>query len=169
MESKVHETESSSHLSDSSNRGSLGSISTISRRFSRLSLRNSDTRSSSSEQETGPIGLNTLYVPPNGDAIADLIFVHGLGGGSRSTWTASNDPSLYWPQEWLPADHDFQQVRIHSFGYSSKWNKESILDVHDFANALLLSILNCPCIPSENRVSFVLMFTFFYFSFSPVW
>src|SRR5437764_1420197 len=66
----------------------------------------------------GPFGLNTL-VEPSESAIADFVFVHGLGGGSRSTWTKSGDPSLYWPQEWLPEDPAFRSVRIHSFGYNS--------------------------------------------------
>ncbi|KAJ5519087.1 hypothetical protein N7453_001509 [Penicillium expansum] len=90
-------------------------------------------------------------MPLWGSANADLIFVHGLGGGSRSTWTKSGDPSLYWPKEWLPNDDAFQNVRIHSFGYDSNWDKESILGIHDFANALLGSIFDCPRIPRDTR------------------
>lgn len=51
-------------------------------------------------------------------------------------------------------DDDFQHVRIHSFGYNSNWDKESILSINDFANVLLGSILDCPSIPPENRVRF---------------
>ena len=100
----------------------------------------------------GSYGLITLYEPPD-SAIVDLIFVHGLGGGSRSTWTKSGDPSLYWPQEWLPNDFGFRDVRIHSFGYNSNWTKESTLNLHDFAKSLLGSIQDCPLIPGLSNVS----------------
>lgn len=106
----------------------------------------------------GPFGLNTLFCPAH-DAIADMVFVHGLGGGSRSTWTKSSDPELYWPQVWLPQDEAFHQVRIHSFGFDSNWDKESILNIHDFAKALLASIQDCPSIPAGSTVS---IFSFYW-------
>ena len=99
----------------------------------------------------GPLGLATLFDPIN-LAIADLVFVHGLGGGSRSTWTKSDSPSLYWPKEWLPQDHDFQDVRVHTFGYNSDWGNESILNIHDFAKALLGSLSDCPTMPRNSDV-----------------
>lgn len=108
--------------------------------------------SESSADLKGPFGLTTLYEPANA-VTADLVFVHGLGGGSRSTWTRSDDPSLYWPQRWLPQDPDFQDVRIHSFGYDSSWDKESTLNLHDFAKSLLGSIHDCPAISSDSNVS----------------
>ncbi|KAL3419495.1 hypothetical protein PVAG01_09717 [Phlyctema vagabunda] len=98
------------------------------------------------QDEKGPFGLNTLSVPAQ-DVIADLIFVHGLGGGSRSTWTKGNDPLLYWPEKWLPKDDGFRDVRIHSFGYDSNWGKESVLNIHDFAKSLLSCVQDCPLIP----------------------
>ena len=99
----------------------------------------------------GPLGLTTLYQPQN-STVADLVFVHGLGGGSRSTWTKSGDPPVYWIQEWLPIDPGFQDVRIHSFGYTSDWTKESVLNLHDFAKSLLGSIQDCPSIPRSPAV-----------------
>jgi hypothetical protein len=99
----------------------------------------------------GPLGLNTVYDPP-GPAVADLIFVHGLRGGSRSTWTKSSDPSLYWPKEWLPKDAGFQDVRIHSFGYDSHWERESTLNIYDFAQSLLGCIHDCPAMPQHLKV-----------------
>lgn len=110
----------------------------------------------------GPLGLNTLYQPRT-SAVADVVFVHGLGGGSRSTWTKSDDPSLYWIQEWLPNDPGFQDVRIHSFGYNSNWSKESILNLHDFAKSLLGSIQDCPAIP---RARMYVLLSFFYPTFT---
>ena len=113
-----------------------------------------DAAGHTSEDGKGPYGLNTLFDPEN-PAIADFVFVHGLGGGSKSTWTKSNDPSLYWPKEWLPQDPTFQEVRVHSFGYNSNWGGESILNVHDFAKALLGSMQDCPLIPRKTNVSFM--------------
>ena len=100
----------------------------------------------------GPFGLNTIFCPTE-NAIVDLVFVHGLGGGSRSTWTKSANPELYWPQTWLPKDDSFRSTRIHSFGYDSNWDKESTLNIHDFAKALLGSIHDCPSIPVGSTVS----------------
>jgi hypothetical protein len=99
----------------------------------------------------GPFGLTTLFEPMV-PVTADLVFVHGLGGGSRSTWTKSGDPSLYWPQKWLPLDAAFGDVRVHSFGYNSNWDKESTLNIHDFAKSLLGSIQDCPAIRSDASV-----------------
>ena len=102
----------------------------------------------------GPFGLTTLY-DPKYTAVVDLVFVHGLGGGSRSTWTKSDEPSLYWPQEWLPKDPGFVDVRIHAFGYNANWSKESTLGLHDFAKSLLGSIHDSPLIPRASDVSVI--------------
>ena len=119
--------------------------------FGRSHLRSVGGGRNPSEDVKGPFGLNTLS-NPLGDAIADLVFVHGLGGGSRSTWTKSSNSKLYWPQTWLPEDPGFKEVRIHSFGYHSNWAKESILNIHDFAKSLLGSIQDCPAIPRGSNV-----------------
>lgn len=73
------------------------------------------------------------------EPLVDLIFVHGLGGGSRKTWSKTSDPYHYWPREWLPRDPAFQNVRIYSFGYAADWSerKNSVLEINDFANSLL--------------------------------
>jgi hypothetical protein len=109
----------------------------------------------SDSKNKGPLGLNTVYNPPL-PAIADLIFVHGLNGGSRSSWSKNDDSSLFWPKEWLPTDPKFEDVRIHSFGYNSKLGgllgNDSILNINDFANSLLGAICDCPFIPSDSDV-----------------
>lgn len=103
------------------------------------------------EDTKGPLGLSTIYVPLQ-SVVADLIFVHGLGGGSFKTWTKDANPALFWPQAWLPEDGDFRDVRIHTFGYDSDWDKGSILNVHDFAKSLLEWIMSCPDIPLDTEV-----------------
>jgi hypothetical protein len=133
-------------LERSKTNASVSSRSFFSRTLTRL-----DGGSDSSEDLKGPFGLTTLF-DPSTSAIVDLVFVHGLGGGSRSTWTKSGNPCLYWPQEWLPKDVGFRDVRVHTFGYNSNWDKESTLNIHDFAKSLLGSIHDCPLIPRDSNV-----------------
>ena len=123
--------------------------------FSRTSARR-DEIAETSQTVKGPLGLNTLYVPADITA-ADLVFVHGLGGGSRSTWTKNGEPSLYWPKEWLPNDPGFRDVRIHSFGYDSNWEKESSLNIHDFSKSLLASIHDCPSMSQTSDVRTIIL------------
>ncbi|KAK4235181.1 hypothetical protein C8A03DRAFT_46637 [Achaetomium macrosporum] len=101
----------------------------------------------SSDDEKGPLGLTTVYEPePPTSPVADIVFIHGLGGGSRKTWSYSPEPRHYWPQAWLPADNDFQDVRIHTFGYKADWGerRQSILNIHSFGESLLGALRNHP-------------------------
>ncbi|KAK5990317.1 Protein SERAC1-like protein [Cladobotryum mycophilum] len=96
----------------------------------------------------GPLGLNTLYDPPDGTALVEIIFVHGLGGGSQRTWTNSRIEGGFWPQSWLPDDPEFECARIHSFGYDADWRDRSlsVLSIQDFARNLLTEMRNHPSI-----------------------
>ena len=99
----------------------------------------------------GPLGLTTVHWPMEG-VIADVVFIHGLGGGSRKTWSKNEDPALFWPREWLSQDLGFQDVRIHTFGYDSDWKKESILNIHDFAKSLLEWMRDAPVMQQDPQV-----------------
>lgn len=102
----------------------------------------------------GPLGITTLYDPgPDQTTVADIVFVHGLNGGSQSTWSKGNNPSLFWPQAWLPLDDGFQDARIHTFGYSSGIGNSSILNVRDFARSLLGAIKDSPMMNRGETVS----------------
>ncbi|KAI0839441.1 NACHT and WD domain protein [Hypoxylon sp. FL0890] len=92
----------------------------------------------------GPTGLKVLHSSP--EPLVDLIFVHGLRGGSIKTWRKGNDPRMFWPQLWLPMEPGLRNVSIHSFGYDSDWasTKSSILNVHDFGQSLLEEMRNSP-------------------------
>lgn len=81
------------------------------------------------EDVKGPLELNLLYSPATPDI--DFIFVHGLGGSSRKTWSKSPLESHFWPKEWLPKEPAFEGVRIHSYGYDSQYwkGKEDCLNV----------------------------------------
>jgi hypothetical protein len=135
------------------------SISSVARRASEAfkGSRATTTRTENepeSPDRIGPLGLTTVY-RPDADAVADIIFVHGLGGGSRKTWTKNSDPALFWPEQWLPQDPEFRNIRIHTFGYDSDWNKPSVLGIRDFATNLLQWITDLPEIASDTEVRFV--------------
>jgi triacylglycerol esterase/lipase EstA (alpha/beta hydrolase family) len=71
--------------------------------------------------------------------LVDFVFVHGLGGGSRKTWSKTPSDVHFWPKRWLPKDPDFANVRIWSFGYDSIYakKKSDVLNIDDFGRALL--------------------------------
>ncbi|GAW22654.1 hypothetical protein ANO14919_121960 [Xylariales sp. No.14919] len=108
----------------------------------------SDSTKNGQEAPKGPLGLTTLF-EPDVQAVADLIFVHGLNGGSRSTWSKVSD-GAFWPQDWLSSDDAFHDVRIHTFGYSSGLNRESVLNIQDFASNLLACVHHCPVVASNT-------------------
>ncbi|RPA84497.1 hypothetical protein BJ508DRAFT_30858 [Ascobolus immersus RN42] len=62
-----------------------------------------------------PDGLTCVY-DVEGKIDADIVFVHGLGGGSFRTWSLPNDDRLFWPNRFLPVD--LPNVRLHTFGYT---------------------------------------------------
>ena len=100
----------------------------------------------------GALGLHTSY--SSSEPLIDYVFVHGLGGGSRKTWSESEDPASFWPQEWLSKDPAFRNARVHNFGYNADWidRKENILNIHDFGQSLLDSLRNSPSLRSDEEV-----------------
>ncbi|KAK8204674.1 hypothetical protein IWZ01DRAFT_485506 [Phyllosticta capitalensis] len=95
-----------------------------------------------------PVGISTVYVPPEGiKTVADVCFVHGLGGHREETWTctgsqknsstfqkclrklktgtstpaneteASDQHNVFWPKDLLR--QDLENVRIMMWGYDS--------------------------------------------------
>ena len=107
--------------------------------------------SESSDEVRGPLGLNLLHEPP--EPLIDFIFVHGLRGGSRKTWSKTDNPGHFWPKTWLPTEPRFKNVRIYSFGYNSDWGerKGTTITIHDFGQALLGDIQNTPCLGGKGR------------------
>ncbi|KAK4444616.1 hypothetical protein QBC34DRAFT_182549 [Podospora aff. communis PSN243] len=126
---------------------------TLSRVFSSLTIKS--PKNESPEDVRGPLGLGLLF--DSAQPMADLVFVHGLGGGSRKTWDKNNDPQLFWPREWLSRDPEFKHVRVHTFGYPADWTdrQESILDISDFANQLLSQLQASPTIRRGKPVPLV--------------
>ena len=139
----------------SERRDSSASSTSGSRSFFSKSFTGRSVSGETSKDSKGPLGLNTLYEPLSASDVIDLVFVHGLRGGSQSTWAKSNDATLFWPKEWLPTDESFRNTRIHSFGYDSNWEKGSTLRIQDFSRALLGAIADCPTIPRGTNVGLV--------------
>lgn len=48
-------------------------------------------------------------------------------------------------------DDAFEDVRIHTFGYSSGISRESALNVHDFARSLLAAVHDSPVISPRRK------------------
>jgi pimeloyl-ACP methyl ester carboxylesterase len=136
---------------------SKSSTSSLERALKRLSISTQQTDIDAPVDVVGSLGLTLLFQPS--DPLIDFIFVHGLGGGSRKTWALSKEPLHYWPQEWLPRDPPFKNVRIHTFGYASKWAeiKSSALNVHDFAKSLVAAIQDSPHMGTGQRTPLVLI------------
>ena len=69
----------------------------------------------------------------------DVIFVHGLGGSARGTWTHP-DTNEFWPQ-WLLRREHMKNVRIYTFGYDSAWENlwaaRNYLGIQEFAHQLI--------------------------------
>ncbi|KAK3941413.1 hypothetical protein QBC46DRAFT_258764 [Diplogelasinospora grovesii] len=105
----------------------------------------------------GPIGLRLLHA--SAEPLIDLIFVHGLRGGSIKTWRKGNDPRSFWPQFWLPAEPGFENVNIHSFGYDSDWasSDPSVLNLHDFGRSLLAEMRNSPFMRDKEERPIILI------------
>jgi WD40 repeat protein/pimeloyl-ACP methyl ester carboxylesterase len=136
---------------------SKSSTNSLEEALRRLSISTQQTDIDAPADVVGRLGLTLLFQPS--EPLIDFIFVHGLGGGSRKTWAFSKEPLHYWPQQWLPRDPSFKNVRIHTFGYASKWAeiKSSALNVHDFAKSLVAAIQDSPHMGIGQRTPIVLI------------
>jgi hypothetical protein len=88
------------------------------------------------------LGLHVVHQPSCAPSL-DIIFVHGLGGASRKTWSKFQDPNLFWPGQWLPQEPEICQARIFSFGYNASFRHggpNNISNIGDFAKDLLFEM-----------------------------
>ncbi|KAI1109210.1 NACHT and WD domain protein [Nemania sp. NC0429] len=125
------------------------------RRFPlRWSQRRQDSRQTDAKD---PFGLRLLHASPQ--PLIDIIFVHGLRGGSSKTWRKGDDPRLFWPQYWLPMEPDMCNASIHSFGYDSDWGSlnPSALNVHDFGQTLYEELRSSPYLRQNTDAPIILI------------
>ncbi|KAL1988851.1 hypothetical protein VTN96DRAFT_7735 [Rasamsonia emersonii] len=95
--------------------------------------------SPSPQPKATTLGLHVIHRPAAA-APVDIIFVHGLGGDSRKTWSRNHDPNFFWPELWLPLDPDIGKCRILTFGYNASFGvgaSRSTNNITDFAKELL--------------------------------
>jgi hypothetical protein len=108
-----------------------------------IELRNSESHAQNANAaEAGPLGLNVVHVPQGGRHKADIVFVHGLGGTSRNTWSKHRREELFWPLHFLSQEPDVGQARILTFGYNSNFSRRGSISVSilDFAKDLLFDL-----------------------------
>jgi hypothetical protein len=98
------------------------------------------------------LGLTLIHTCP--EPLVDLIFVHGLGGTSRKTWSWQRDPQNFWPA-WLGRDAELCKSRIFTFGYNANFSgQHTPLNILDFAKDLLFRMKthSSAQIPSSRSV-----------------
>jgi hypothetical protein len=86
-------------------------------------------------------GLHEIANVSNEHAVADVVFVHGLDGGSHSTWQ-NKKTGFFWPSF---LGNDFPQCRVWTLGYAStitEWFGSHGMAIEDRAENLLNKLLN---------------------------
>lgn len=84
-------------------------------------------------------GLHTLSKPlsfSQAESVyaVDIVFVHGLNGHWKRTWTHKN--GTFWPRDLLP--YALPGARVFSYGYPSGiFANKSVAGLRDFAKHLL--------------------------------
>ena len=89
-----------------------------------------------------PQGLTVLH-EPEGELLADLVFVHSLGGGSVRSWSDDGRHGTFWPEDWLAREDLIRSARISTYGYSSQImtsDADRLLDFSDIAKDLLAKL-----------------------------
>jgi pimeloyl-ACP methyl ester carboxylesterase len=86
-------------------------------------------------------GLSAVVNCESASRACDVVFVHGLGGGSYSTWTDGSDEQRFWPS-WIGAD--FPNAGVWTLGYRadvSAWTSES-MPIADRGTSILETLSN---------------------------
>ncbi|MCJ1394795.1 Serine active site containing protein 1 [Xylographa bjoerkii] len=64
-----------------------------------------------------PIGLTEVF-SPSVQASVDVVFVHGIFGHPKDTWTC-DDADIFWPAELLPPILEDESTRVLTYGYDA--------------------------------------------------
>ena len=83
-------------------------------------------------------GLSAVAGCESSSRACDVVFVHGLGGGSYSTWMG-DDQHAFWPA-WIGAD--FPTVGVWTLGFRadvSAWTSESKEKANDTDPSSIMS------------------------------
>ena len=92
-------------------------------------------------ERKGPSPDQTGWVEPQlPDAKIALVFVHGINGDARDTWTRGSGPSFF---DLLRQTDDIKNaVNVFAFGYPSKFLESGAFDIVDAANKLTEQLEN---------------------------
>ena len=109
------------------------------------------TFGSSTPSTERSFGLKVLYEPRAGNAsvtqsstpertkTVSIVFVHGLGGSARDTWTHA-ESKTFWPLL-LHEEDGLDNIRILTFGYDADFGNvmkpKNVLEIAGFAKQLL--------------------------------
>jgi hypothetical protein len=96
---------------------------------------------STPDQLRDTAGLSAVANCQSANRACDVVYVHGLGGGSYSTWSLGADGQAFWPS-WIGAD--FPDAGVWTLGYHadvSAWTNES-MPLADRGTAILESLAN---------------------------
>lgn len=67
----------------------------------------------------------------------DIVFVHGLNGHPKRTWT--HEKGVFWPVDLLPKD--LPGAQIFSYGYNADvMATKSVAKIRDYAKGLLYNL-----------------------------
>lgn len=95
-----------------------------------------------------PLGLHLVYGHEN--PTTDIIFVHGLGGTCRKTWSWDRNIHNFW-LPWLADENGLSACRVFTFGYNSHFKGAGTnLNVIDFAKDLLFQMSTFWSGPGEH-------------------
>jgi hypothetical protein len=92
--------------------------------------------------DADPLGLKVVHRPAEARTV-DIVFVHGLGGSSRRTWSKDHNPDFFWPLKFLPFETGIREARISTFGYNANFRgggRKNKLSILDFAKNLLFEL-----------------------------
>jgi hypothetical protein len=64
-----------------------------------------------------PLGLTEVFNPPAA-ACVDVVFVHGISGHPKDTWTCAEE-DVFWPAELLPPVLEDEDTRVLTYGYEA--------------------------------------------------
>ena len=102
-------------------------------------LFNIGNRSQAASQPCDPLGLHLVW--ENLRPCGDIIFVHGLGGTARKTWSWKNNLDHFCPV-WLAEEDELLSYRILTYGYNTNFKGAGTnLNIIDFAKDLLFQML----------------------------
>ena len=70
-----------------------------------------------SKFKINPFGLTEVFAPSVPPSV-DVVFVHGIFGHPKDTWTC-DETDVFWPAELLPPILEDEGTRILTYGYDA--------------------------------------------------